>query len=53
MRQPVAADELAWKLLRNLATSGAQEVAGRRLAHARSMMALLQVCSQGRTLKSL
>jgi hypothetical protein len=42
-RSLAAADELAWKLLRNLATSGAQEVAGRMLAHARGMMALLQV----------
>jgi hypothetical protein len=47
-RSLAAADELAWKLLRNLATSGAQEVAGRMLVHARGLMALLQVCWRSR-----
>uniref|UniRef100_A0A383VI43 Uncharacterized protein n=1 Tax=Tetradesmus obliquus TaxID=3088 RepID=A0A383VI43_TETOB len=46
-RSLAAADELAWKLLRNLATSGEQEVAARLLAHARGMTALLQTPSTG------
>ncbi|WIA44518.1 hypothetical protein OEZ86_007257 [Tetradesmus obliquus] len=46
-RSLAAADELAWKLLRNLATSGEQEVAARLLAHARGMTALLQAPSTG------
>ncbi|KAF6257067.1 kinesin-associated protein-domain-containing protein [Scenedesmus sp. NREL 46B-D3] len=46
-RSLAASDELAWKLLRNLAGSGAGAVAGRLLVHARGMVALLQSPTTG------
>lgn len=45
-RSLATGDELAWKLLHNLAVSGGVEVAGRLLMHAKGMLAMLQVCQR-------